>query len=124
VVDLKTGRTPPSNTSVLSHRQLALYQYAVDHGAVAGPVADEPVQSGGAELVQLGRLDESTDAQVQPQPVHPEDGPARDGLRLELARAAAHLRTESFPATPGAHCKDCPFVPICPSRSAGAVLSQ
>ncbi len=124
VVDLKTGRTPPSNSSVLGHRQLALYQYAVDHGAVAGPVPDRQVTSGGAELIQLGRLDESTEAMVQPQPVHPEDGPDRDGLRIELARAAAYLRTESFPATPGAHCKDCPFVPICPSRSAGAVLSQ
>ncbi|MCW2838071.1 MAG: UvrD/REP helicase [Marmoricola sp.] len=124
VVDLKTGRTVPSNSSVAGHRQLSLYQYAVDHGAMAGPVPDQPVRSGGAELVQLGRLDESTDALVQPQPVHPEEGPHRDVLRLELARAAAYLRAESFPATPGAHCKGCAFVPVCPARSAGAVLSQ
>ena len=124
VVDLKTGRTPPPTSSVAGHRQLSLYQYAVDHGAVSGPVPDHPVVSGGAELVQLGRLDESTDALVQPQPVHPEDGPHRDVLRIELARAAAYLRTESFPATPGAHCKDCAFLSICPARSAGAVLAQ
>jgi hypothetical protein len=91
---------------------------------MAGPVPDQPVRSGGAELVQLGRLDESTDALVQPQPVHPEEGPHRDVLRLELARAAAYLRAESFPATPGAHCKGCAFVSVCPARSAGAVLSQ
>ncbi len=124
VVDLKTGRSVPPTSSVAGHRQLSLYQYAVDHGAVPGPVAGQPVESGGAELVQLGRLDDSTDALVQPQAVHPEDGPHRDVLRLELARAAAYLRAESFPATPGTHCKDCAFVSICPARSAGAVLSQ
>ncbi len=124
VVDLKTGRTPPSNSSVQGHRQLSLYQYAVDHGAMSLPAAGAPARSGGAELVQLGRPDESTEALVQIQPVHPEDGAQRDLLREELARAAAYLRTESFPATPGAHCTSCTFVPICPARSAGAVLSQ
>ena len=34
VVDLKTGRSAPSQTSVQSHLQLGLYQYAVDRGAL------------------------------------------------------------------------------------------
>lgn len=124
VVDLKSGRTPPSNKSVEGHRQLGLYQYAVDHGAMADLLPGREVTSGGAELVQLGKPDDSTHAQVQPQSVHLEGGPERTVLRGELARAAAYLRTESFPATPGAHCQHCPFVPVCPSRSAGAVLWQ
>jgi hypothetical protein len=108
---------------VLSHRQLAVYQYAVDHGAVADVAGPEAV-SGGAELVQLGRPDDTVDALVQPQPVHDEEGPERTLLRAELGRAAAYLRGEVFPATPGAHCKDCQFVPVCPARSAGSVIAQ
>ena len=56
VVDLKTGRSMPTNKSVGTHRQLALYQYAVDSGAL-DEKAGEGVHltSGGAELVQLGR---------------------------------------------------------------------
>ncbi len=132
VVDLKTGRSLPSGKSVLTHRQLGLYQLAVDRGAVTDllderigrPDRDGGPLSGGAELVQLGRLDDSTDAVVQSQPVHADDGPEREVLREELARAASHLRAETFPATPGQHCKDCAFVSVCPSRSAGAVLWQ
>ncbi len=37
VVDLKTGRTKPTDRSVLTHVQLGLYQLAVDHGAVGRP---------------------------------------------------------------------------------------
>ncbi len=128
VVDLKTGRNVPSKVAVERHRQLALYQYAVDHGAVDGLLAEHdlpvPGRAGGAELVQLGRLDESTDAVVQQQPVQPEGGQERDGLRAELGRAAAYLRAETFPATPGPHCQDCSFVPVCPARSAGSVVQQ
>ncbi|MCW2868523.1 MAG: uvrD 2, partial [Marmoricola sp.] len=124
VVDLKSGRAVPTAKSVLTHRQLGLYQLAVDRGAVAALLPDQDGVSGGAELVQLGRPDDSADAVVQSQPVHADDGPERVVLHEELARAAAHLRTETFPATPGTHCKDCAFVPVCPSRSAGAVLWQ
>ncbi|SDT08197.1 Superfamily I DNA or RNA helicase [Nocardioides scoriae] len=128
VVDLKTGRTVPSGVAVQKHRQLGLYQYAVDHGAVDPVLADAglalPGRSGGAELVQLGRLDDSTDAVVQQQQVQPEGGRERDQLRGELARAAAFLRAESFPATPGPHCQDCSFVAVCPARSAGSVVQQ
>ena len=127
VVDLKSARRPPTQKSVLSHRQLGLYQYAVDHGAVdelVGELVGREGTSGGAELVQLGVPDDSPDAVVQPQPVQAEDGPERDHLRAELARAASFLREETFPATPGSHCQDCAFTPVCPARSAGAVLWQ
>lgn len=126
VVDLKTGRALPTAKSVLTHRQLGLYQYAVQSGAVddlvPGRGPEETVISGGAELVQLGMLGDADQAQVQVQPVHAVDGAEREVLRSELEQAAAHLRSESFPATPGSHCDHCPFVPICPARSAGSVV--
>jgi ATP-dependent exoDNAse (exonuclease V) beta subunit len=121
VVDLKTGRTPPSNSSVQKHRQLGLYQYAVDHGAVEDLVPD--ARAGGALLVQLGMLDDRP-AVVQPQDPQPEDGQARDTLRAELTSAAAMMRSETFPAVVGQHCQQCAFLSICPARSAGSVITR
>ena len=125
VVDLKTGRSAPSSKSVESHRQLGLYQYAVDNGALDAELGrGAQLRSGGAELVQLGALDDGP-AIVQPQPVTPEDGPVRDALREDLGLTARLIREETFPAVPGAvQCRDCAFVPICPAKSAGSVLSQ
>ena len=120
VVDLKTSRSAPSNRSVLEHAQLGLYQLAVDHGAVDGLVEGE-ARSGGAELVQLGLVDDRPEAVVQPQPVQLEDAPERRALRAGIDRAAGVLREESFPAISGQHCRDCSFLSICPARSAGSV---
>ncbi|GAA4735663.1 ATP-dependent DNA helicase [Nocardioides endophyticus] len=122
VVDLKTGRTKPSNKAVEAHVQLGLYQYAVDHGAIEELAPD--AHAGGAELVQLGMLDGGPDAIVQPQSVQPEDGPDRTLLRDRLRHAASLLRAEEFPAVAGQHCRDCSFVPICPIKGAGSVTSQ
>jgi len=130
VVDLKTGRGKPSNKSVQSNVQLGLYQYAVDAGAVDGVLEEqvgaptEGPRAGGAELVQLGMLDDAPHATVQPQAAQPDEGPAREELRGHLGRVATLLRTESFPAVAGQHCRDCAFVPLCPIKSAGAVISQ
>ena len=123
VVDLKSGRTKPSDRSVLTNVQLGLYQLAVDHGAADGLVGeDRQGVAGGAELVQLGLPGDTDLATVQAQPVQADDGTARDDLRGRLQRAASLLRTESFPATAGQHCRDCDFVPLCPVKSRGSVI--
>jgi superfamily I DNA/RNA helicase/RecB family exonuclease len=122
VVDLKSGRSKPSNKAVEGHVQLGLYQYAVDHGAAEDLVPG--ARAGGAELVQLGLTDGGETAVVQAQDVQPEDGAARADLRARLGHAASLLRAESFPAVAGQHCRDCTFVPICPIKSAGPVTSQ
>lgn len=122
VVDLKTGRDAPSNPAVQRHVQLALYQYAVDRGAV-DDLAGEGSASGGAELVQLGQRDPDPSAKVQAQSVQGDDSAERDDLRDRLAHAAGVLRAESFPAISGQHCRTCSFVPICPAKSAGSVTS-
>ena len=80
--------------------------------------------SGGAELVQLGIDDDSPGAKVQPQPPHDDAGPERAVLRAGLARAADLVRAEASPATAGPHCRDCPFVAICPAKGAGSVTVQ
>ncbi|MCW2757501.1 MAG: uvrD 2, partial [Nocardioidaceae bacterium] len=126
VVDLKSGRSAPSTSSVRTHRQLGLYQYVVDHGGVdrlVEPVTGTPGESGGAELVQIGIADESPAAMVQPQPVQTDESAERLVLRDELGRAAGHLRRETFPAVVGQHCRDCRFVALCPVKGAGAVVT-
>ena len=123
VVDFKTTRTPPTGPAVASNLQLALYQYAVDAGAL-DEAAGRSVATGGAELVQLGIDDDSTTAKVQGQPAHDDAGPERAVLRAGLARASDLVRAETFPAIAGPHCRDCAFVAICPAKGAGSVTVQ
>jgi RecB family exonuclease len=123
VVDFKSARTPPTGPAVAGNLQLALYQYAVDAGAL-DEVAGRPVASGGAELVQLGIDDDSAVPKIQAQPAHDDAGPERAALREGLARAADLVRAETFPAVVGQHCRDCPFIAICPAKGAGSVTVQ
>jgi RecB family exonuclease len=119
VVDLKTGKYPPTGPEVERHSQLGLYQLAVDNGA-ADALVGKPSGSGGAELVQLRIGDALPKVQQQPPP------PADRGVRLieeQLMQATASLRAEEFVARPGAHCDRCSFQPICPDKAAGTVLS-
>ena len=52
-------------------------------------------------------------------------GPCARRCATSSALPARLIREEVFPAEPGhAQCRDCPFVPICPAKSAGSVLSQ
>jgi len=121
VVDLKTGRTKPSGREVERDLQLALYQYAVDSGALAELRPD--AISGGAELLQIGAVDAAVPAVVQRQPAQAADGEERADLRERIAAVEAMLRTESFPATPSDKiCRFCAFEAICPARSAGSVV--
>ncbi|GAA5156481.1 ATP-dependent DNA helicase [Nocardioides marinquilinus] len=126
VVDFKTARTRVGPKDAERHVQLALYQYAVDSGAVDHLLpegAERPARSGGAELVQLGIESTSETADVAGQSPHDDGGEPRETLRQGLARAADLLRRETFPAVVGPQCRDCGFVPVCPSRSAGAVTA-
>ena len=61
VIDLKTGKSKPTQKDVAVHPQLALYQLAVAEGAFTG---GEPAEPGGARLVQVGAA--RARAQAQP----------------------------------------------------------
>ncbi len=125
VVDLKTNRSKPTDKSIPTNVQLGLYQLAVDRGAIEGlDGVPDHAEAGGAELVQLGLRDGGPDAVVQAQGAQADDGPERTALQSQLAKAAQLLRGEQFPAVVGDQCRDCPFVPICPAKSAGPVVGQ
>lgn len=122
VVDLKTGKNPPSNKSVLTDTQLALYQAAVEQGAFDRLAPEHaPVRAGGAELVQLGKPDPGDEPLVQVQP--PYDEGHQVALMEALERAVAMIRAERFPAVVGSACERCSFESICPSRGAQGVLA-
>jgi RecB family exonuclease len=120
VVDLKTGKYAPTDTSLPENPQLGLYQLAVDHGA-ADEAVGRPVRSGGAELVQL-RLGSDL-PKVQPQAPQVPDADGVTVIEHQLMAAASIVRDEAFVARPGPHCDRCDFHAVCPTKSSGSVLS-
>ena len=123
VVDFKTGTHRAHRTSRRgATSSSALYQYAVDTGALDESAGAAGRASGGAELVQLGIDDDSAVRQGAARS-RPTPTPDRSGRRSASAarRVAADLvRAETFPAVAGPHCRDCPFVAICPAKGAGS----
>ncbi|MDF9716606.1 ATP-dependent helicase [Nocardioides sp. ChNu-153] len=124
VVDLKTGKYPPTGAEVAEHPQLGLYQLAVELGAADEllPPEHRPARSGGAELVQL-RKETRGSVKVQAQPPQEADATGRRLVEQQLALAARVVRGESFGARAGGHCDTCAFVATCPATGAGTVLS-
>ncbi len=120
VIDLKTGKYPPTGPQVKEHAQLGLYQLAVRHGAAAD-LAGSDAEAGGAELVQLRHGGELP--KVQPQEVQAPDGDGVTLIERQLLQAVTTVRDEEFVARPGAHCERCPFTAICPDKTAGSVLA-
>ncbi len=121
VVDLKTGKYPPTEAEVSEHPQLGLYQYAVANGAV-DDLLDAPGQPGGAELVHL-RNESRGKVKTQAQPPQAPDADGTMLVEVQLMAAAEAIRAETLPARSGKHCDTCDFVAICPVKGAGTVLS-
>ena len=133
VVDLKTGKYAPTDTSLAENPQLGLYQLAVDHGA-ADEAVGRPVRSGGAELVQLRLGAELPKVQPQAPQVPGADGVtaierqlmaavrrrARRGVRrpAPATTATAATSTPSAPRSRRARCSRDPRRSTRPSSSA------
>jgi superfamily I DNA/RNA helicase/RecB family exonuclease len=120
VVDLKTGKYPPTDKDLPSNPQLGLYQLAVNHGAVDD--LRPSATSGGAELVQL-RKDVRGEVKVQRQPPQQPDDDGRTAVETQLMSAAAVVRSEQLVARAGPHCEQCGFHSLCPIKGTGTALS-
>ena len=127
VVDLKTGKYQADRHRVVQrHVQLGALPVAVDHGA-----ADELLPEGGRRAVRRRRAGAARAAAATgPTPrcsartSSPTTDRSATALRGQLGRAAGYLRAETFPAVAGQHCRDCDFVPLCPVKGAGSVMSR
>ncbi|MFC8091319.1 ATP-dependent helicase [Streptomyces sp. NPDC057301] len=122
VVDFKTGKQAPSAAEVARHPQLAVYQLAVNEGAVDEAFDGVRPEPGGAELVQLRQGAVKRDGgetlpKVQGQ--EPLEGAEGEWVGDLLATAAGKVLDERFAPTAGQHCTHCAFRASCSARPEG-----
>lgn len=120
VVDLKTGKYPPSDKSLVENPQLGIYQYAVEQGGFPDHVTPGSL-SGGAELWQL-RASTKDVPKVQAQAKQDPDEEGWVLAERQLAQTARTIRDEAFDAVPGSHCDFCTFRSLCPARTTPGVV--
>ncbi|MBP2405007.1 ATP-dependent helicase [Streptomyces syringium] len=125
VVDFKTGKGAVSTNDVARHPQLAVYQLAVEQGAVDDLFDGVRPTAGGAELVQLRQgaaKKEGGDALPKVQAQDPlGEGEWISGL---LAEAAGRVLEERFAPRPGRHCTHCSFRASCTARPEGRQIVE
>ncbi|MFC5146265.1 ATP-dependent helicase [Streptomyces aureoversilis] len=125
VVDFKTGKGTVSAKEVERHPQLAVYQLAVEHGAVDEVFDGARPRAGGAELVQLRQgaaKRDGGDAVPKVQGQEPlGEGEWVGGL---LAEAAGRVLEERFAPRPGQHCSHCSFRSSCTARLEGRQIVE
>ncbi|MER5635772.1 ATP-dependent DNA helicase [Kitasatospora sp. NPDC002227] len=120
VVDFKTGKQIPTDKSLPDHRQLAVYQLAVEHGALADvPGFEAGAVSGGAELVHLR---EPAKGDVESPKVQ-HQGPASEPWVSDLlADTAGKVLAERFVPTTSEGCARCSFRSSCSAQRDGRQL--
>ncbi|MDI2131024.1 ATP-dependent helicase [Yinghuangia seranimata] len=131
VVDFKTGKGKPTKQDVAEHPQLAVYQLAVEGGALDDVPAfgGARPRSGGAELVQL-RHRAGAAAEVAALPLVQEQGtpvPDEEGrtwVSALLADVAGRILGERFTPHTGSHCDRCEFRRCCSARSEGRTVVE
>ncbi|MEF9906256.1 ATP-dependent helicase [Streptomyces sp. P9-A2] len=125
VVDFKTGKHAPSSAEVARHPQLAVYQLAVQEGAVDEVFDGTRPETGGAELVQLRQAAAKRDGgetlpKVQAQePLEGERREQGEWVGDLLATAAGKVLDERFTPSAGQHCTHCAFRASCSARPEG-----
>ncbi|WP_436786621.1 ATP-dependent helicase [Yinghuangia sp. YIM S10712] len=133
VVDFKTGKGKPGAAEVAAHPQLAVYQAAVEGGALDDVEAFGGVRpaSGGAELVQLRHQASAKDGPgaellplVQEQTAPVPDAEGRTWVSALLADVAGRILGERFTPKSGTHCDRCDFRRCCSARSEGRTVVE
>ncbi|MFD6285151.1 ATP-dependent helicase [Streptomyces sp. NPDC060205] len=119
VVDFKTGKQAPSAADVARHPQLAVYQLAVNEGAVDEAFDGERPEPGGAELVQLRQGAPKKDGGETLPKVQAQEPLEGEWVGDLLATAAGKVLDERFTPTTGQHCTHCAFRASCSARPEG-----
>jgi RecB family exonuclease len=116
VIDLKTGKTAPSEAELAEHPQLAAYQAAVEAGAF-----EESTEAGGASLVQLGGDRVKAKEQGQGALAESEDP---DWAREMIRRTAQTMAASTFDAVVNNRCRVCPVRTACPVSGRGRQVTD
>ncbi|MEV5243018.1 ATP-dependent DNA helicase [Streptomyces cinnamoneus] len=125
VVDFKTGKGTVSAPDVERHPQLAVYQLAVEEGAVDDLFPGPRPPAGGAELVQLRQGAPKKDGGDTLPKVQAQQ-PLGEGEWIGdlLAEAAGRVLEERFAPRPGQHCTHCSFRASCTARPEGRQIVE
>jgi RecB family exonuclease len=131
VVDFKTSRTAPTRAAIAGMEQLGIYQLAVAAGGFGASSAGSTTAGAAAVYLRLpGRPEdlpkEFSQASLTTTPylgADPDEENYPSWVHQRVALAAGVVAEGSYPATPGPHCRSCPFANSCPaSGSGGQVL--
>jgi superfamily I DNA/RNA helicase/RecB family exonuclease len=115
VVDLKTGSVKPDDAELDRNPQLGVYQLAVLLGAFERLGL---IESGGAELVQVGKAGLTARVRVQRQRALSDD-PDPGWARSLVETVAAGMAGPVFQATVNPGCRVCPVKSCCPAHPDG-----
>lgn len=126
IVDLKTGKTPPSQKDVEAHPQLLSYQLALSRGVWReGSVAtaaegETPLDVGGAMLLFPAKDAKKPTVRAQ--------APKSEEQLTEFAERISPLIDEmtgpTLRAVTGDHCAFCQVKSICPAQPEGEVITR
>jgi RecB family exonuclease len=120
VIDLKTGKNPPTKAEVAENAQLGVYQVLAQEGGF-DELAQGARRSGGALLVQLGSKSKTVGVQDQP-PLAVAPDP--DWARSLVDAVAEGMAGERFRATVNPGCRTCGVRRSCPAQSEGRQVGQ
>jgi RecB family exonuclease len=119
VIDYKTGKSRYADKDLPQHPQLAAYQVAVTEG---GFTDGRPAESGGAQLIQLGKPNGRSGVSQAQSPLA--DQPDPDWVQRQLGEIAQALRGHSVQASPGKSCERCLVRASCPAQDDGRQVTQ
>ena len=117
VVDLKTGTGKVPAEELSTHGQLATYQLAVEAGAFDGLS-----ESGGAELVQVGKAGGAAYGVQAQAPLGEGDDPG--WARRLVLEVADGMAGSAFSAVENRYCGYCPVRTSCPVQADGRAVTS
>ncbi len=121
VIDLKTGKYPPTGPQVERHSQLGLYQLAVEHGAADEWLAEPDRPPPRAEPSWCSRATAPTSPRCSDRPPAAGGSGLRGGPARGWPRRRCAARS-SWPV-PVRTATGARSTPSCPDKSSGSVLS-
>jgi superfamily I DNA/RNA helicase/RecB family exonuclease len=119
VIDIKTGKNPPTRAAAEQHPQLAVYQLAAALGAFDDlGLSTEP---GGARLLYLAKQTKKGPTELAQQPL---DEPAVNEWLTVVRDAASACTGPEYTATVNSDCDRCPARTTCPVHSQGRQVGE